>query len=401
MIPKLGTPRRLLAALAATGAVVALSACGSAGGGSTAGATPPGSSASTPSQSAGSGSSQAPTTDTAAVIAAAGEATGTSWCGTKPITLGIEDGFGTNGWSQSSMAAVRSEAAECPNVKQVVSIGQGNLQTAISQINAMTAQGVNALVVIPDFGQSELPAIQAATRAGVKVVPWAADPGGTPGTDYISYVDWDPTNSGKLWASWMAETLHGKGNVVFLGGPAGNPVSTAELNGINSVLANYPGIKLLTGNKDWAVTNWDPAQAQQTMAALLSKYPNIDGVITDDGQGSVGAIRAFTSAGRPLVPFTALEVNQLGCTYKDLKPSNPNFELATISSRNWMGRIAARMAIAAAEGLPDNDPSIYALPLLEDSTAGQAPQCDPSLPAAYYFDAKLSTYDLSKYGTTS
>ena len=38
--------------------------------------------------------------------------------------------------------------------------------------------------------QAQLASIQAATAAGVKVVPWGADPGGTPGKDYVSYVDW-------------------------------------------------------------------------------------------------------------------------------------------------------------------------------------------------------------------
>ena len=383
---------RLLIAVAAAACAAALTACGSTGTGAAQGG--PGSSG--PAASAG------PSQNPAAVIAAAGVSSSASFCGTKKITLGILDGFGTNGWSKSSMAAVRSEAARCPNVKQTVSIGQGNLQTAISQINAMSAQGASALVVIPDFGQSELPAIQAATRAGVKVVPWAANPGGKPGTDYVSYVDWDPTSSGKIWATWMAKTLHNTGNVVFLGGPAGNPVSTDELAGIKSVFQTHPGLKLLTGYKDWAVTNWDPAQAQKTMASLLSKYSKIDGVITDDGQGSVGALRAFSSAGRPLVPFTAIEVNQLGCAYQQLKPANPKFQLVTISSRNWMGRVAAAKAIAAAEGVPNNDPSIYKLPILEDSTAGKAPQCDKSLPdALYYFDTKLSAADLSKYGSVS
>ena len=53
-------------------------------------------------------------------MAKSGMSDDTSFCGTKPITLGIHDGFGVNGWSKSSMAAVRSEAAKCANVKQVV-----------------------------------------------------------------------------------------------------------------------------------------------------------------------------------------------------------------------------------------------------------------------------------------
>ena len=112
------------------------------------------------------------------IIANSGKTDDKSFCGTKPIVLGIHDGFGINGWSKTSMAAVRSEAAKCPNVKQMVRIGQGDLQKSITDVNDMVAQGIDALVLIPDFGKAQLPSIKAATDAGVKVVPWAADPGG-------------------------------------------------------------------------------------------------------------------------------------------------------------------------------------------------------------------------------
>jgi ribose transport system substrate-binding protein len=163
------------------------------------------------------------------IIAASGKNDDKSFCGSKPIVLGIHDGFGINGWSKTSMASVRSEAAKCPNVKQLVVIGQGDLQKSISDVNAMVAQGIDALVIIPDFGKSQLPSIKAATTAGVKVVPWAADPGGDGGKDYISYVDWDVRATGQVLAEWVAKAIHDKGDVVFLGGPAGNPVSAATL----------------------------------------------------------------------------------------------------------------------------------------------------------------------------
>lgn len=336
------------------------------------------------------------------VISVSGVTDSTEFCGDREITLGIHDGFGSNGWSKSSMAAVRTEAAKCSNVKQVVEIGGGSLQKSISDVNGMVAQGIDALVIIPDFGMSQLPSLQAATRAGTKVVAWGADPGGTSGRDYVAYIDWDPRAAGVLWAEWMVKALHGKGNVVFIGGPAGNPVTGATLDGIVSVLDKNPGIKLLTGDTDWPITNWDPAQAQKTMASLIAKYPKIDGVITEDGQGSVGAIRAFVAAGRPLVPFTSLEVNDVACTYEKLKPSNPNFEVATISSRNWLGRVAARKAIAAAQDLPSGEPTeLYQLPLDEDSIGRKTPVCSKDLPSDAFPDSKLTAEEIEKYGKAS
>jgi ribose transport system substrate-binding protein len=375
--------------------VLALAACSS---GSSSGASSPGGSAAASAQGTGSAGGGI-TLGTAQEMASSGITPSTAFCGTKPITLGIQDGFGINAWSQESMAAVRSEAAKCPNVKTIVQIGEGNLQTSISQINSMVAQGAKAVVVIPDFGQAELAAIRAATSAGVKVVPWGADPGGTPGQDYVSYVDWNSGSAGTLWAQWMVKALGGKGNVVMTGGPAGNPVTTAQLQAVVAVFAQHPGIHLLTGNTSWAVTNWDPSQAQKVASSLLAKYPTINGIISDYGTDALAETRAFAVAGRPLVPIATLEANGLGCLYQQKsKASGSTFQLATVSSRNWLGRIAVRKAIAAAEGIPENEPSAFNLPLIENSLGGVAPVCASAEPADYYNSNKISASDLTQYG---
>jgi len=327
-----------------------------------------------------------------------GQTDSKAFCGTKQVTLGIQDGFGINAWSQASMAAVRSEAAKCPNVKTIVQIGEGDLQKSISQINSMVAQGANALVVIPDFGKSELPALRAATNAGVKVVPWAADPGGKDGTDYVSYVDWSSPSAGTLWANWMVKTLHGKGNIAFIGGPAGNPVTAGQLKSVVQVVQQNAGMKLLTGNSSWPVTNWDPATAQKIMSALLAKYPKIDGLISDYGTDALAATRSFEAAGRKLVPIATLDTNGLGCLYAKDKSSQPGFQLATISSRNWLGRIAARKAIAAAAGVPDSEPSTFDLPIIEDSLGSATPKCATGQPDDFYTSNQISPADLAKYG---
>lgn len=330
--------------------------------------------------------------------AVGGKISDTSFCGTKQITLGVSDGFGINAWSAASYAAVRSEAGKCANVKQIVIGAGGDIPKANSDVNSMVSQGINALVIIPDAGgPAQLPAIQAATAANVSVVPWASDPSGVAGTDYLTYVDWNTVDAGTKWATWMVQALKGTGNVVFLGGPAGVAVGTQELQGIKAVFDANPGMKLLTGYTDWAVTNWDPATAQTATAALLAKDPQIDGVISNYGTDADSVVRAFTAAGRPLVPIATLEEVGLSCNFATLQGSNPKYQLMTISSRNWLGRIAARKAIAAAEGLTNTEPSSYDLPTYTN-TLSAAPVCDSTLPAAQDSSNFLTNDDLTQWG---
>jgi ribose transport system substrate-binding protein len=331
------------------------------------------------------------------LIAAAGKIPDTSFCGTKQMTLGIHDGLGVNAWSAASYAAVRSEAAKCPNVKQDAKGGDYSVETAISQINGFVAQNYDAIVVIPDAGD-ELKALKDATAAGVVVVPWASDPGGVPGTDYLAYVDWDTTDAGAKWAEWVVKATGGSGNVVFLGGFAASAVGHQQLDGINSVFDKNPNIKLLTGTKEFVATDWDPTKAQAAMTTLLNKYEKIDAVITNYGTDAVGVIRAFKAASRPLVPMTSLEANALGCGFDDLKAANPKYELTTISSRNWLGRIAARKAIAAVQGIPNTEPNSYKLTLFEDTLAGLAPKCDASQGDDVYLSNQLTPDEMSQYG---
>ena len=62
------------------------------------------------------------------------------------------------------------------------------------------------------------------------------------------------------------------------------------------------------------------------MTALLNKYPKIDAVINDsDGFASLGVVRAYQSANKPLVPLASLEANGLACEYEKQKASKPEF----------------------------------------------------------------------------
>jgi ribose transport system substrate-binding protein len=363
--------------VAAVASSLALAACGSSSSGtSSGGGTATGTGAS-------AGSAAAP------------------WCGKKPITLGIQDGGGLNGWSKASLQQVMLEAKKCPAVKKTIVVNAGfDLQKAISGLNSLVARGANAIVIIPDAGgPAELAGIRAATARGVKVVPWGSDPGGKAGQDYVTYVDWDPQAAGRTWATWLAKSMNRKGNVIYLGGPAGNAVDKGELTGVVEAFKAYPNIKLLGATpQSWPVTNWDPAQSQKVMSGLLTRYKKIDGILMGDGQSSAAVIKVLKSAGRPVPPVATLEANQIACSWKQMQGTGDAFELATISGRNWMGRLAVRKAIAAASGLPENEKSIISLPLFEDSAAGGAgsPHCDSGRPPdAYLSNDLLSTSALN------
>jgi ribose transport system substrate-binding protein len=355
--------------------VLALSACGSSSDSSgTTGGSAAASTAATPAAAATTNANGVP-----------------AWCGDKAITLGIQDGGGLNAWSAASLAEVKKEAALCPNIKKQIVVNAGfDPQKGTSGIQSMIAQGANAIVIIPDSGVcAELPALRQAKQRGVSVATYAADACGKAGTDYVSYTDWNTVADGKAMTEWLAKQMGGKGNLMFLGGPAGNLVDQGSVQGMQEALKAFPDIKVLdnVSTKSWPVTNWDPATAQKVTASLLAKYPKVDGILDIYGADVSGELKAFKDAGRTIPAIATSQVNSLACTWEKAKGTPGEFDLATVSNRNWTGRLAVRSAVAAANGQDPGTGDLIALPLLEDST-------NPDTPPKCYAD-KSPDYDPS------
>jgi ribose transport system substrate-binding protein len=249
-------------------------------------------------------------------------------------------------------------------------------QKGTSGIQSMIAQGANAIVIIPDSGVcAELPTLRQAKQRGVSVATYAADACGKAGTDYVSYTDWDTVADGKSLTDWLAKQMGEKGNLLFLGGPAGNLVDQGSVKGMQEALKAYPNIKVLDNvtTKSWPVTNWDPATAQKVTASLLAKYPQVDGILDIYGADVSGELKAFKDAGRKVPPIATSQVNSLSCTWEKANGTPGEFQLATVSNRNWTGRLAVRSAVAAANGQDPGPGQLIPLPLLEDSTSSANP----------------------------
>jgi ribose transport system substrate-binding protein len=368
--------RRLVALGSAAALALGVAACGGDGGSSDAS----GSSASN-GGSATAAASNAP-----------------KWCGTKKVKVSLSDGEGADTWRRITKKIAELEAAKCPNVTGFTyTDGQGDTQKAISDIQGLVAQGVNAMVIFPDAGKALLPAMRSAVKAGATVVPYRSPPGGKQGVDYTDYVATDSDQYGILWGNWLVKLLPNGGNVLYLGGPAGVQQSLDRLGGLKSVLAKHPNIKLI-GQQPFNVTNWDPAKTQQVVTASLAKFPKIDAIAADYGAAMDSALPVFKQAGRKIPPIATEDSNQLACDWKKLKPSNPDFQLYTNSSQNWMVKPAIHDAIAKAAG--GTPPTAAELSVknatAEDSVSGKpkAPQCDPSLPGDAILSSSLDEANL-------
>ncbi len=303
----------------------------------------------------------------------------TPMCGTKPMIVGVSDGYGGNTWRKTGLAEVKDELSRCKNVTRVIySNANGDPQKANSDINSMVAQGINVLILLPDFGAVQLPAMRAAMKAGVAVVPYSAQMAGVPGRDYVVNVVGDTQQIGVLWADWLGTTVK-KGNVVFMGGSPGATTSQNFMDGLRGGLKKYPDLKLL--NEQYIVTNWNPVDAQKATVGLIAQYSKIDAIVTDGGEVSLAAVKTFQQANLPVPAIaTIASDNQVNCHFLAAKQSGKPYPYYTLDGTTTYVRFAVRQGVAAYQGTVNKEsPSILPFPYA-DSAKGLDPKCDPTAP---------------------
>jgi ribose transport system substrate-binding protein len=310
-----------------------------------------------------------------------------SMCGTKPIIFGLSDGFGGNTWRKTVLEELKDELSHCPNVQRFIySNANGDPQKANSDINSMIAQGVNVLIVDPDFGPSQIPSMRAAMKAGATVVAYPASLPGKAGRDYSANVTYNTEEIGKAWADWLGGTVK-KGTVIFLGGTAGVTSSQNFFTGFRDGLKNHPDLELLSDQ--YVVTNWNPVDAKKAAVGLIAKYGKIDGIATDYGVTALAVVEAFQEANLPVPAVaTIASDNEVNCRYLADKKAGKAFRYFTLDGTTSIAiRVAARRAVADFEGTSNDEPQNPMPMVYADSEKGLDPKCDPSAP----LDADLSS----------
>ena len=320
-----------------------------------------------------------------------------AWCGTKKISFALLDGFGGNSWRLVTTASGKDEASKCPSVtKFQYADGQGNVQKSISDIKGMVSTGVDAMVVFPDAGKAILPALTSAYKAGVVTVPYRVDPGGKAGVNYDAWIGSDFSNDGVNWANWIQKAVPNGGNILFLGGPAGNSQSTSEYDALRKTL---PDSYKFIGQTPFQPTNWDPTKTQQLLTADIAKYPKIDVIVSDFGPTLVSSLPLFPNSGRKIPALATSDGNSLSCFWKDSQAKSP-FKMMTVATGNDNVRLAVQVAVAKATGGQVPTETSFKAPVFEDSIT-KTPndvKCDASLPGDTYLSAQMPGAEQAKLG---
>jgi ribose transport system substrate-binding protein len=263
------------------------------------------------------------------------------------LTVAYIEQFGENVYRQMSKMEFILQALTYPQVGKIIyKSAHSDLNQGIADFKAAIAQKVSLIVTYPDFGDAMLPVMKEATDAGIPVATYAWGYVTGPGKNYLTVVGEFTCNLGKAFAAAMNKQV-GSGDIAFLGGFPGNPLSlgwqTCEKPALNSsihVVANEP-------------TNWDPSKVQSVVAGILAAHPNLKGWSYEYGGGmALGALAAYKAAGKAFNTVLTLRTDdvRMGCQYNELKKTNPGLKMYYYTSGNSQIRVAFTAAMMKLKG---------------------------------------------------
>jgi ABC-type sugar transport system substrate-binding protein len=261
------------------------------------------------------------------------------------LTVAYVEGFGENIYRHISKMEFILQAMTYPQIGRIIyTSAHSDPAQALTDFRAAIAQGVDVIVTYPDFGDAMLPVFREATKAGIPVATYAWGYVTGPGKNYLTVVGEDTCRLGKAYARVMNRDVK-SGNIAFLGGFPGNPLSLGWQKCERPALNK--NIKVVATE----ATNWDSSKVQQVVAGILARYPNIKGWSYEYGLGMAqGAFAAYKAAGKPFNAVLTLRTDDvgMGCAAKKLK--NPKLKVYYYTAGNSQIRVALTAAMMKLKG---------------------------------------------------
>jgi len=184
--------------------------------------------------------------------------------------------------------------------RYVLQLNQGDSDKQVALMRGLLTAQPKCTVfnVEPNADLVIKPMVNVANRSGAWIVShWAHNEGFHPfdGNDqWIAHVAIDSLDAGVSISKSLADAMGGQGGIVALQGRLDTDPARKRFAGLQQVLKDKPGIKLL----DQQTANWDRTAAFPVMQTWLAKYgKQITAVWAANDDMALGALEALRAAG--------------------------------------------------------------------------------------------------------
>jgi ribose transport system substrate-binding protein len=256
-----------------------------------------------------------------------------------PWVIGVSNYGLQNSWRVQMMAELQFAADQDDRIELIITNADGNVAKQVADIGDLLTKDIDALLVLPVSSDGIKPAVDEVHDAGIPVIVFNNE---LAGDNFESMVWIDEYKFGWIGGKWLDEQLGGEGNVVILEGVPGTSTSDLRTRGAKDAFS--PGINVLAQQPaDWA---YDKGKA--VMEDFIAAYPEIDGIYSQGGAMSLGALEALLAAGKPLVPVPSEGNNGFLKFWKEKIPEG--YSSIGPDEATWQSSEALRQAVACLEG---------------------------------------------------
>ncbi len=260
------------------------------------------------------------------------------------IVIGFSQAYEGNTWRKLMMSDFTTLANQMKAKGEIAGYdvlnSNNSVSTQVSQIDDLILKHVSFLIVDPASSSGLNGVIAKAHAAGIPVLVEDSGPISSPIPYELNANNVDMT---KIEMNYVAQHLHGKGNVLVVRGIAGNAAEEQFYQGMQAVFKKHPGLKDL-GN---VYGDWNESTAESAVASVLPGLPKINAIETEGGE-TYGAMQAFKAAGRSF-PSVMIFGNrgpslQWWCHHS-------TYQTISLSTSPWVGAAGLYVAMDILHGM--------------------------------------------------
>ncbi len=185
----------------------------------------------------------------------------------------------------------------------------GDVATQQNQIKDLISQKPDYLLIGPIDPKAVVPGIKEAHDANIPVVVYGNTADKEADQYIVTYVGPDDYDQGKNSIEMLVQALNGKGTVAIVEGLPGQPAVINRERAYDDVLKNYPDIKIVAKQP----ADWDSTKAVAVTEDLLTRYPDLNAILSEDGSMTPGIVQVAKDAKKNLI------IVGLGGTGNELK----------------------------------------------------------------------------------
>ncbi|OSP56618.1 substrate-binding domain-containing protein [Pseudoruegeria sp. SK021] len=275
-----------------------------------------------------------------AIILAAAMAAGVATAASAQMTVGVSwSNFQEERW-KTDEAAIKS-ALDAAGAKYISADAQASAAKQLTDVEALIAQGADALIILAMDKDAIGPAVDAATAEGIPVVGYdrlIEDP-------RAFYLTFDNKGVGRIIASTV-QGVQPEGNYAIIKGDPGDPNAAFLLAGMMEVLGADVDAGKITIVGEAFSDGWKPEAAQQNMEQILTaNNNNVDAVLAEN-DGMAGGVIAALSAQGLTIPVGGQDGDLAALN----RVARGTQTVSVWKDSRQLGTAAAEIALALADG---------------------------------------------------